>query len=156
METLTLKLADHPITLTAKALARAILETHDGAPTPSRVDASLPAFIATVDGEKYAGITIYEDKPAHLFLLPGDMDDAKWADAVTWAKKQGGDLPTRFDLLVLFKNLKSEFKPECYWSGEEPAGDSAYAWYQYFNDGGQDTWRKDYEFRARAVRRVPI
>jgi hypothetical protein len=73
-----------------------------------------------------------------------------------WAEKQGGVLPSRVDQLVLWQNLKGEFKKEAYWSSEQNADDAAYAWYQYFSYGGQDYSGKGGEFRARAVRRVPF
>lgn len=107
-------------------------------------------------GEKYAGITIHDGKPAHLYLLPGEIESATWKDAMAWAAKQGGELPSRIDHLVLLKNLKPEFKKTCHWSSEDHADDSAYAWDQSFFNGGQDYWHKDNKYRARAVRRVPI
>jgi len=46
------------------------------------------------------------------------------------------------------------FKAAAYWSAETLAEDSSYAWYQYFDYGGQSTDLKSAELRAVAVRRV--
>jgi len=115
----------------------------------------LPAIGAQWQGGIYAGVSIENEQPVALVLLPGD-ESMKWKDAVAWAKKQGSTLPTRIDHLVLFKNLKKEFKEEYYWSGEQYAADPDYAWVQYFTNGGQDGYRMGDYNRARAVRRVQI
>jgi hypothetical protein len=43
-----------------------------------------------------------------------------------------------------------------YWSSTQDAGSEAYAWCQYFDDGGQYYGHKSDEYRARAVRRLKI
>lgn len=48
------------------------------------------------------------------------------------------------------------FDPVWYWTSTQYAGGEAYAWIQYFTNGGQRLDHKDYGFRARAVRRLPI
>jgi len=117
---------------------------------------SLPAIGTTWNGGIYAGLSLENEKPVALVLLPGDLDDGPWDDAVSWAKKQGGVLPSRIDQLVLLQNLKSEFKPDWYWSGAPDAGDESYAWCQDFTSGTQSNDRKYTKLRARAVRRVAI
>lgn len=117
---------------------------------------SAPAIGADWNGGKYAGLSIHDNQPVHLVLLPDDHDNTTWDKAVAWAEKQGGVLPSRIDQLVLFKNLKSEFQPEYYWSSETYASVSAAAWGQGFTSGGQTCWHKDTEGRARAVRRFAI
>lgn len=107
------------------------------------------------DGEILVGLTLHEGKPHHLILLAGD-DSMPWKEAVAWAKKQGGDLPSRIDMLVLFKHLRGEFKRDWYWTSEEGAGSADYAWLQRFFSGSQSSGRKSYDFRCRAVRRVAI
>jgi hypothetical protein len=81
----------------------------------------------------------------HLVLLHGEAEDVNWKDAIAWAEKAGGVLPSRIDHLVLFKNLRDQFKKDgWYWSSEEHAEYSDYAWVQYFGYGGyQDYGRKD-------------
>ena len=103
----------------------------------------------------YAGLSLENERPVALVLLQGEIE-ANWKDAIAWADKQDGDLPSRIDQLVLFKNLKSEFKEEAYWSGEPYAGAESYAWYQTFGGGGQTSHHKGTKLRARAVRRVTI
>ena len=110
-------------------------------------------------GEVYLGVVCEDGKLAnarHVILLPGDKDQIKWADAGAWAKSIGGELPTRMELLLAFKTQAKKFKPRIYWSSETIAGDESYAWGQGFYGGSQDRWSKGNEFRARAVRRLPI
>lgn len=107
-------------------------------------------------GETYAGLTIHNNTPMHLVLLPGDHDDATWKKAKAWAEELGGELPSRIDLLVLWQNLPGAFRKEWYWSGETRASDESDAWYQGFY-GGSQLWGNELtKLRARAVRRLPI
>ncbi|TAK45296.1 MAG: DUF1566 domain-containing protein [Betaproteobacteria bacterium] len=107
-------------------------------------------------GETYAGILLKDGKPAHhLVLLPGGTT-ATWKDAIAWAKKQGGELPTRKEQALLFANAADEFEPRWYWSSKEYAGTADYAWVQGFSFGYQCDVHKSYGCRARAVRRVAI
>ena len=106
--------------------------------------------------ETYAGILLADGKPAHhLVLLAGDTQ-ANWKDAIAWAKKQGGELPTRKEQALLFANAATEFKQEWYWSSEKSAHDADYAWIQGFYGGYQDGYHTSAQCRARAVRRVAI
>ena len=109
-------------------------------------------------GEEYAGLILGKDgKPDHhLILLPGEAETVTWPQAKEWAKKAGGELPTRREQALLFANLKEQFKTVWYWSCEQHASDSDCAWFQYFDDGGQHYDFTDYELRARAVRRLEI
>ena len=107
-------------------------------------------------GEINAGILFVNGRPDHhVILLPGDTS-LPWAKAVNWAKKQGGELPTRKEQALLFANAGGEFKPSWYWSNEPTASDESYAWMQYFLSGVQSWDPKGLDCRARAVRRVPI
>jgi hypothetical protein len=106
-------------------------------------------------GGIYAGISIEDNRPVALVLLEGD-ESMDWEAAGKWAKERGGVLPSRIDQLVLFKNLKSEFKDAWYWSGETFAGHSDYAWFQPFTTGAQSYYGKGNDYRVRAVRRIPI
>jgi hypothetical protein len=109
-------------------------------------------------GEKYAGIILGKDGAPdhHLILLPGEAESIKWEDAKKWATKAGGELPTRREQSLLHANLKEEFQPRWYWSSEQHASGSGYAWIQDFNDGYQLNYHELHEFRARAVRRLAI
>lgn len=123
-------------------------------PAPRRV-LELTAEISLNEGEHYAGLVLKADGTPghHLILLPGEAEDMQWAAAVEWAEKAGGTLPTRQEQALLYANLKDQFKQEWYWSGEQHENGS-YAWCQYFVFGYQGSGLKNYELRARAVRRL--
>lgn len=107
--------------------------------------------------EVYAGLILGQNGQPdyHLILLPGDID-ADWKQAKTFAKKAGGELPTRREQSLLFANCKENFKSTWYWSGEPYASDASAAWYLYFGDGLQNDRHISSQLRARAVRRLPI
>lgn len=109
-------------------------------------------------GEKYVGAIISADgtKRDHIILLPEIKVDINWKDAMTWAKSIGGDLPNRCESSLLFATMKDQFEPQWYWTNEQHADGSGYAWLQGFNDGYQDGTHKSNECRARAVRRLSV
>ncbi|RQX81829.1 DUF1566 domain-containing protein [Burkholderia anthina] len=92
----------------------------------------------------------------HLILLPGDAEELTWDEATAWAVEQGGELPARREQSLLFANLKGEFEPTWYWSGERHESNSGWAWYQGFGFGYQSSYEQGGRFRARAVRRLSI
>jgi hypothetical protein len=107
-------------------------------------------------GEIYVGAIIGPDgKGNHVVLIAGDTE-LTWSKAMAWAKKQGGDLPTRIEQALLFAHHKDKFEQRAYWSNTPLADDAGYAWFQDFYDGLQSDWRQSGTLRARAVRRVPI
>ena len=110
--------------------------------------------IVLAEGEVYAGLALKEDgTPSHhLVLLPGEHE-GDWASAKAWAKRAGGELPTRREQPLLFAHAKAGFQARYYWSSEAHENGS-YAWLQYFDDGFQDWDDVSYEYCARAVRRV--
>lgn len=108
------------------------------------------------DGEIWAGIVTTQNGLHHVILLPGDQDSASWKKQMAWAKKAGGELPDRQELALLRVMLPEEFKPDWYWSCEQHAVDSDYAWCQDFGYGYQDYYYLDGKLRARAVRRLTI
>lgn len=103
----------------------------------------------------HVGRTLEDNEPANLFLLPGEFKGT-WGDARAWAEKQGGVLPSRIDMLVLWNGARDQFKQEAYWTSEEYARAAGYAWFQHFGYGYQYYDVKDTELRARAVRRLSI
>jgi hypothetical protein len=115
------------------------------------------ALIELKPGEHYAGVIVGKGGEAshHLILIAGEAESVTFDEAIAWAKGQGGELPTRREQSLLLANLKSEFKPEWYWSGEKHT-DDAWAWYQTFGTGSQRSYRKGTQLRARAVRRLVI
>ncbi|WP_176076889.1 DUF1566 domain-containing protein [Burkholderia dolosa] len=109
------------------------------------------------EGEVYVGAI--GDKNGdfhHVILLPGDSDEATWQEQLDWAKRIGGDLPTRVEQAMLWANHRDLFESDWYWSNETHHRDSGCAWYQGFDDGYQDDYPKGAALRARAVRRLPI
>lgn len=110
------------------------------------------------DDEHYAGIILGKDGAPdhHLILLPGEAESVNWKDAQDFAVKAGGELPTRREQALLYANLKEQFQEAYYWSGEQHAAHSHFAWFQHFDNGYQDCYHKDYKLRARAVRRLEI
>lgn len=170
IEHITIPAAEILRGITTQTLARTLadrLDTHetirDMLPPAARdpgidVDAALaklPQIGAVLESGIYAGLTIHDNAPCGLILLHDD-EKLTWNGAVEWAKKQRGELPTRFDLLVLYKHLKHEFQQDWYWSAEQSAGGVAYAWFQSFGYGYQINGLKVSQGRARAVRRLPI
>jgi hypothetical protein len=109
-------------------------------------------------GEVYAGLMLGKDGAPdhHLIALPGDAEGLTFEQAQAWAKKQGGELPTRREQRVLFANAKEAFQPTWYWSGELNASGTQYAWCQDFDCGGQHGGLIFTTCRARAVRRLII
>lgn len=123
-------------------------------PKAAPVTLTLPTL---AKGEHYAGIVLDENgQPSyHLVGLAAEFK-GRWADAVKWAEKQGGQLPDRREFRLQWVNARQHFKTEAYWSGEQVAGDSDYAWFQGFGYGDQYGTHKGNRLPARAVRRVII
>lgn len=118
--------------------------------------AALIALAALKKGEQFAGL-VHENDAWHLVvLLPGELKKGTWKAAQDWAKKQGGELPTRREQSLLFANLREAFERDWYWSGEQHESDPGDAWFQYFNYGAQDNWHAHNVLRARAVRRLKL
>lgn len=113
---------------------------------------------ALKDGEQYAGLIIGKDGSVdyHLLLLPGDAEEVSWAAAMQWAGENGGALPTRRELSLLFANLREQFQRVWYWSCETQEPRSHLVWGQNFTSGIQTMYGRPFRGRARAVRRVPV
>lgn len=120
---------------------------------PSRI---LPAIGADFEGGKFAGLSIFENQPVLLVKLSVQIEEANHKRYKEWCEQQGGVPMTRFDGLVLFTNLRGDFKQEAYWTADDYAGDPAYAWCQSFGGGIQSWLRKGSKRRGVAVRRVSL
>lgn len=110
-------------------------------------------------GEIYAGLVLGQNGAPdyHLVLLSEQAEKINWKDALNWAEIVKGSLPTRQEQSILFGNLKHEFECKEYWSCEQQADHSEYAWLQHFYHayhGYQLSTHKSNECRARAVRRI--
>ena len=108
-------------------------------------------------GEFYVGVIVNDGLPSyHLILLPDDKYDLNWEAAKAWAAEVCGELPNRREQALLYANLKDQFQSACYWSSEQHASNSYYAWSQHFGYGVHTTSLKSSELRVRAVRRVGV
>lgn len=122
--------------------------------TTKQLTITLPELAA---GERYlCGVIDENGAVTHTVLLPGDADPAPWEAQIAWAKSIGGDLPNRIEQAMLFASFKDQFKQDAYWSNQQHASDSGYAWCQSFDGGLQIISLKDNGLRARAVRRLVI
>ena len=111
------------------------------------------------NGEVYVGGTIGLDgRTTHTILLPGEKTDINWVSALAWARglltDGTSDLPNRIEQAMLWAHHRKLFQERAYWSNEQSAHDSGYAWGQSFSNGGQGDWRKTDKGMARAVRRI--
>ena len=111
----------------------------------------------------YAGVVRGnpEQRDYHLIVSAEEIDSATWDAARAWAKARGDDevtwsLPQRKEQAILFGNVPELFEKEWYWSDAQSASAAGSAWAQGFSRGHQHYFHKVNEFRARAVRRVPI
>lgn len=115
-------------------------------------------------GGIYAGIMRGRDGAPDYHLIVGPQHDGelKWQAAMEWATginvnlHKDFTLPFRAEQALLFANVPELFEKTWYWSREQHAEDSVYAWVQDFSNGGQNDAHKDFEWRARAVRRLVI
>ncbi|MEH6435598.1 DUF1566 domain-containing protein [Massilia sp. DD77] len=108
------------------------------------------------EGEHYAGLILGKNEPDyHLILLPGDAADVSWPAACEWAMRNGGALPTRRELALLFANLREAFEREWYWSSEPHETRVQLVWGQNFASGIQTIYGRPYRGHARAIRRIP-
>ena len=115
----------------------------------------LPALGQPLDGGTFAGLTTKPDGThCAVVLLPDNGTDLTWAKAKTWAKKQGGELPSRPVAALLFANIKASLQPKWHWTSEEY--DASYAWGCNFGYGTQFLDHKSFEGSAVAVRYIKI
>lgn len=110
------------------------------------------------EGEQYAGLILGKEGEAdyHLVLIGGEVAQAGWAGAMSWARELGGELPSRRELSLLIANLKEQFEREWYWSREPQAGHPHLVWGQNFASGIQTVYGRAFRGHARAVRRVAV
>ena len=110
------------------------------------------------EGEVYAGLVLGKDGESdyHLFKLPGEITGATWQGVIDWAKSIGGEAPNKRELALLRVNAREHFKDAAYWSCEQHASNSGYAWYQTFFNGFQNGNYKDDRLCGVAVRRLVI
>lgn len=117
-------------------------------------------------GGIYAGIVGGRNGRSDYYLIHAEEEheifDATWNDAVKSAKAEinsfaDWSLPDRREARLLEINSPDSFdKDDWYWTSAQNPLSQNFAWMQSFNSGFQGVNIKSYEYRARAVRRVPI
>ncbi len=117
--------------------------------------ATLPAIGTDLEGGTFAGLTTRADGThCAVVLLPGLGENLTWTKAKAWAKKAGGELPTRPVAALLFANVKPALRPRWHWTADEYG--APHAWYCYFYYGSQHYDQKIYDGCAVAVRLIPL
>ena len=115
-------------------------------------------------GGIFAGARFGLNGQPNYFLVVGSEYEGHcdWDSAMAWAKglavgeHRDFRLPGRTEQWTLFDRVKTLFQLAAYWSCEQHASGSVYAWTQDFSSGYQDYWGKNLKLRARAVRSVLI
>lgn len=158
IENVRLRIGEAVITVPGDVAAMAYLEKllEESRAIPIAVPRPTRPICSSGDGGKISGVTLFNGQLMELVLLPGELESGSHEDALAWAKEQGGVLPSRHDGIVLFENMKGEFKDAWYWLEPQRAGPSGYAWCQSFDDGDQYWDPRSSTYRARAVRRLPL
>ncbi len=137
------------------------------ATTPATIKlADLPKIGTAFAGGIYAGIIGGTDDQPDYALIHATVDfelfDINWADAITRAQEPINGLtdwalPDRREARLLHINTPDSFDTrDWYWTSEQHADYSDYAWVQLFYDGFQHLNHTSNEYRARAVRRLLI
>lgn len=120
----------------------------------------LPRMHSQYAGGVVMGVMAGQDgKPDYLLILHSQSPERMtFEQALAWSQAASGEEgPTPPELAMLFANRRDgQFKREWYWSATPDAGDERYAWVQGFTNGYQGGYRKDNDYRAVAVRRVPF
>lgn len=113
---------------------------------------------ALKEGEQYAGLILGKNglPDHHLVLLPGEAEEVSWSAAREWASGNGGELPSRRELALLYANLREHFQRLWYWSSEPQEPRSHLVWGQNFSSGIQTMYGRPFRGRARAVRRLAV
>ena len=91
-----------------------------------------------------------------LFCSRHSHPAAEWARGLNVDGHSDFYLPARRELSLIYANVPELFEKAWHWSSTQSERYSYTAWNQGFGVGGQTSYRKDYEFRARAVRRLTI
>jgi len=115
----------------------------------------LHGIMAGQDGKPDYLLISAEKKHHHVGAAFAEMQE--YPKGLTIDGHNDFKMPTRKEQRVQWANAKpGQFEGAYYWSCEQSAYDSAYAWSQNFNHGNQYYWHKGYKYRGCAVRRVPI
>ncbi|CAJ0777758.1 hypothetical protein [Ralstonia chuxiongensis] len=93
-----------------------------------------------------------------VILLPGDIEQVTWTDAMEWAREIGGQLPTRAEAALLHANFPQGFARGRFWTSDQCVSKRGHfsAWYQSFSTGNQAYKTQRMLLKARAIRRMPL
>lgn len=161
LETITVPLGDAQLIVPVPMLVRTFLKQY--AEDLHQPHQNNPGTRRARIGERglsgiYAGIARGIDGADDyaLEVLDESAGDITWPNALKWAEKIGGSLPTRKETALLFANVPELFERAYYWTCEQFESESSYAWSQSFYHGYQNYRHTYYQLRARAVRRLPL
>jgi hypothetical protein len=84
-------------------------------------------------------------------MAAAELELGTWARGLTIEGHSDFYLPAQDELALMYINGRQHCDKACYWSSTQYSAD--FAWFQSFAIGTQYAWDKDYESRARAVRR---
>ena len=110
-------------------------------------------------GEVYAGIILGKDGEPdyHLFAQTKFIDSATFEEVKAYVEKAGGEGATLRDLALLRVNAPEPFGiQKDFWSCEQHAALSGFAWYQHFDNGKQYYYYKHTKLCGVAIRRLAI
>lgn len=113
----------------------------------------LPAVGKPLAEGIFAGITSTKKGHFAVILRPEQGSNLTYRQAKAWAKKLGGELPTRPVAAMLFANLKKLLREEWHWTADTQGGSNA--WVCYFISTQYD-FHKRYKCSAVAVRLIQI
>lgn len=157
------------ISISDTEIVRMALERLNDAPRPIafvHLESDVPRIGEewSSQGGIYAGVARGRDGAPDYHLIVGPEFDGelahepatKWAAGLQLHGFSDYTLPFRKEQALSFANVPELFKPAYYWSCEQHASYSDYAWFQGFSDGYQSLWSKVFTVRARVVRRLVI
>ena len=119
---------------------------------------SVPALKQPWEGGTFVGITMLADGKLYA-IVQLDAKPPKrltWKKAMEWAASVGGCLPSRPVAALMFALAKDLLTPDWYWTSEQFAEDTDYAWCCDFYDGFQGYYRQRSDGCAVAVRMIPL
>jgi len=117
--------------------------------------AELPALGDPLEDGIFAGITTKPDGThCAVVLLPAKGTNLTWKKAMNWAKKLGGELPTRTVAALLVANVEDKLELELHWTADEL--NTSYAWACHFYFGTQSSYKNLNELAAVAVRTIVL
>lgn len=178
-ETITARFGDVTVSIPARDIVRRIaleaLSSATAKPASIAVAAATPEVGDYWEEHSgiYAGRLVGEDDQVYALIVAGraagEFSGVTWETAKTKAAALDingfvdWSLPDRAEALAMYQRLHSKLKDssdafagEAYWTSTQHAAVSGSAWCQGFNYGTQYYDRKDYDHRARAVRRAVI